>query len=108
MRFRVLGSGSSGNTTVVESGDTRILIDAGLGAREMAERLETAGVDPASLAAIVLSHEHTDHSRGAASFAGRRGARSARASLRQSQGRATAAAGERRLPTVTLELRRGG
>jgi phosphoribosyl 1,2-cyclic phosphodiesterase len=75
VRFRVLGSGSSGNTTVVESGDTRILIDAGLGAREMAERLESAGVDPASLAAIVLSHEHTDHSRGAASFSKRWGVR---------------------------------
>ena len=75
MRFRVLGSGSSGNTTVVESGATRILIDAGLGAREMAERLESAGVAPDSLAAIVLSHEHTDHSRGAASFSRRFGVR---------------------------------
>ena len=75
MRFRVLGSGSSGNTTVVESGTTRILIDAGLGAREMAERLQSAGVDPASLSAIVLSHEHTDHARGAASFSRRFGVR---------------------------------
>jgi phosphoribosyl 1,2-cyclic phosphodiesterase len=75
VRFRVLGSGSSGNTTLVDSGATRILIDAGLGAREMAERLQTAGVDPASLAAIVLSHEHTDHSRGAASFSRRFGVR---------------------------------
>ena len=75
MRFRVLGSGSSGNTTVIESGATRILIDAGLGARDMAERLESAGVDPSSLAAIVLSHEHTDHSRGAASFSKKWGVR---------------------------------
>lgn len=75
MRFRVLGSGSSGNTTVIESGETRILIDAGLGARDMAERLASAGVDPSSLAAIVLSHEHTDHSRGAASFSKKWGVR---------------------------------
>src|SRR6185503_13831887 len=67
LRFRVLGSGSSGNTTVVESARTRILIDAGLGVRETAERLESAGIDPCSLAAILVSHEHGDHSKGAAS-----------------------------------------
>jgi phosphoribosyl 1,2-cyclic phosphodiesterase len=71
----VLGSGSSGNTTVIEAGETRILIDAGLGARDMAERLESAGVAPSSLSAIVLSHEHTDHSRGAASFSKKWGVR---------------------------------
>lgn len=75
MRFRVLGSGSSGNTTVIESGSTRILIDAGLGPREMAERLESAGVDPASIGAVVVSHEHTDHARGAAAFSRKWGAR---------------------------------
>ncbi len=68
MRFRILGSGSSGNTTLVESGETRLLIDAGLGPREMAERLQSAGLDPASITAIVLSHEHQDHAKGAASF----------------------------------------
>jgi phosphoribosyl 1,2-cyclic phosphodiesterase len=68
LRFRVLGSGSSGNTTVVESARTRILIDAGLGLRETQERLESAGIDPCSIAAILVSHEHGDHSRGAASL----------------------------------------
>jgi len=63
----VLGSGSSGNATLVESGACRILLDAGLGQRELQERLESAGVDPASLEAIYLSHEHGDHSKGAAS-----------------------------------------
>lgn len=75
MRFRVLGSGSSGNTTLVESGGTRVLIDAGLSAREMAERVLSAGVDPASLSAIVLSHEHIDHARGAASYSRKWGVR---------------------------------
>jgi len=75
VRFRVLGSGSSGNTTLVECGGTSILIDAGLGAREMAERLQSQGVDPGSLAAIVLSHEHGDHCRGAASFSKKWGVR---------------------------------
>ncbi len=75
MRFRVLGSGSSGNTTLVEAEGTRILIDAGLGPREMAERVQSAGIDPASIAAIVLSHEHQDHSKGAVSFSRKWGVR---------------------------------
>lgn len=75
MRFRVLGSGSSGNTTLVEAGGTAVLIDAGLGARELAERLLSLGIDPASIAAILLTHEHGDHSRGAASFSDKWGVR---------------------------------
>jgi phosphoribosyl 1,2-cyclic phosphodiesterase len=75
VRFRVLGSGSSGNTTLVEAGNTHILIDAGLGSRELAERLITAGVDPAHLDAIVLSHEHQDHAKGAPAFSRKWGVR---------------------------------
>jgi len=75
MRFRVLGSGSSGNATLVESGSVRVLLDAGLGPCELAERLESAGVDPASLALVLLSHEHQDHARGAASFSKKWGVR---------------------------------
>jgi phosphoribosyl 1,2-cyclic phosphodiesterase len=74
-RFRVLGSGSSGNATLVEVGATRILLDAGLGPRELAERIQSAGVDPASIDAIFLSHEHSDHARGAASFSRKWGVR---------------------------------
>lgn len=75
LRFRVLGSGSTGNATLVEGGDTRILIDAGLGPRSLAERLQSAGVDPASLSAVFLSHEHSDHCRGAAPFSAKWGVR---------------------------------
>lgn len=75
LRFRVLGSGSSGNATLVEGGGTRILLDAGLGPRELAERLLSAGVDPSSIDAIFLSHEHSDHARGAASFSRKWGVR---------------------------------
>ncbi len=75
MRFRVLGSGSSGNTTLVEAGGTCLLIDAGLGIREIGERLESLGIDPASIAAVLLTHEHTDHARGAASFSSKWGVR---------------------------------
>jgi phosphoribosyl 1,2-cyclic phosphodiesterase len=71
LRFRVLGSGSGGNATLVEAGGTRVLLDAGLGPRTLAERLESVGVDPTSLAAVVLSHEHGDHARGAAAFSRR-------------------------------------
>lgn len=73
LRFRVLGSGSSGNATLVEGGGTRVLIDAGLGPRSLAERLQSAGVDPAGLAAILVSHEHSDHAKGAASFSAKWG-----------------------------------
>lgn len=69
----MLGSGSSGNATLIEAGATRLLIDAGLGPRDLAERLTAAGVDPASLDAILISHEHGDHARGAASFSRRWG-----------------------------------
>lgn len=68
IRFRVIGSGSTGNATLVEAGEDRVLLDAGLGPRELACRVQDAGVDPASLDAVFLSHEHGDHARGAASF----------------------------------------
>jgi phosphoribosyl 1,2-cyclic phosphodiesterase len=75
LRLRVLGSGSTGNATLIEGDGCRILIDAGLGPRQLAERLESAGVDPASLAGILISHEHHDHARGAASFSAKWGVR---------------------------------
>jgi phosphoribosyl 1,2-cyclic phosphodiesterase len=75
LRFRVLGSGSSGNATLVEGGGVRILLDAGLGPRELAERLQSVGVDPASVDAIFLSHEHQDHAKGAVSFSRKWGVR---------------------------------
>lgn len=65
MRVCVLGSGSSGNCTFVERGSTRILIDAGLRAKDIVERLARIDVDPASLNGIFISHEHNDHIQGA-------------------------------------------
>jgi len=75
LRFRVLGSGSDGNATLVEGGGARVLLDAGLGPRQLAERLQSAGVDPGSLDAVFVSHEHGDHARGAAAFARKWGVR---------------------------------
>ncbi len=61
MRCIVLGSGSKGNATLVEAGQTRILIDNGFSGKELLARLQLAGIDPASLSAVLLTHEHNDH-----------------------------------------------
>jgi phosphoribosyl 1,2-cyclic phosphodiesterase len=66
MRICVLGSGSSGNATFIEHGQTRLLIDAGLRAKEIVLRLFQIGIDPATLSGIFISHEHNDHMEGAA------------------------------------------
>jgi phosphoribosyl 1,2-cyclic phosphodiesterase len=71
LRVAVLGSGSGGNAVVVESGSHRILIDAGFACREIERRLAALGVDPKSLSALVLTHEHVDHCRGAERLARR-------------------------------------
>jgi len=57
----VLASGSSGNAIYVASSTTRILIDAGLSAKQVALRLEQIGVVPESINGICISHEHGDH-----------------------------------------------
>ena len=69
MRVRVIGSGSSGNVLYVEAEDTRVLVDDGLSARETVRRLNEAGIDPASIDGILLTHEHSDHARGVSVFA---------------------------------------
>lgn len=61
MRFVVLGSGSGGNATVVEAAGTRILVDAGLSAKQLVVRMEACGIDPRTLDAVMLTHEHGDH-----------------------------------------------
>jgi phosphoribosyl 1,2-cyclic phosphodiesterase len=73
MRFAVLGSGSRGNATLIESSTTRILVDCGFGPRETERRLAEVDADPASISAIVVTHEHGDHISGVARLAGRYG-----------------------------------
>lgn len=68
MRICSLGSGSAGNATLIVAGETRILIDCGLSGRETIRRIREVGEDPARLDAIVLTHEHGDHSRGLAAI----------------------------------------
>ena len=69
VRIVPLGSGSSGNAMLVEFGTRRLLVEAGLSARALGERLDAVGVAPSSLAAILVSHEHNDHARGLERFA---------------------------------------
>jgi phosphoribosyl 1,2-cyclic phosphodiesterase len=65
MEFSVLASGSDGNSLYVQTKEARILIDAGLSCKETERRLAQNGIDPASLNALVITHEHSDHIRGA-------------------------------------------
>ena len=65
MRVCLLASGSKGNSVYVEAGDCRILVDAGLSARQILARLQEIGVDGTDLDGILISHEHIDHTRGA-------------------------------------------
>ncbi len=65
----MLASGSRGNCAIVASARTRILVDAGISARETFKRLKALGEDPRSLAAIVITHEHSDHVYGLATLA---------------------------------------
>ena len=73
MRFASLGSGSEGNGLVVEAGGSRLLIDCGFGVRDTAARLARLGIEPASLSAIMVTHEHADHVGGVPAFAARHG-----------------------------------
>lgn len=59
-----LGSGSAGNAFLVESGDSRLLVDAGFSGRQIGRRLERLSVEPESIDMVVVTHEHRDHTAG--------------------------------------------
>lgn len=61
MKFTVLGSGSTGNAVLISSGETNVLVDAGMSAREIVRRLHDVEVDPKMLDGILVTHEHGDH-----------------------------------------------
>jgi phosphoribosyl 1,2-cyclic phosphodiesterase len=71
LRVCVLGSGSKGNCTYIESPEARILIDAGLSARQIEQRLRQIGRSPAALDGVLISHEHSDHIQGVGALARR-------------------------------------
>jgi phosphoribosyl 1,2-cyclic phosphodiesterase len=66
VRFTVLASGSKGNSSVITTGQTSILVDCGLSCRETFRRMRLAGEEPEKLSAIVITHEHQDHVGGVA------------------------------------------
>ena len=73
MKVCVLGTGSSGNSTLVEAGETRVLVDAGFSGRDLVRRLAHAGLPPEGIHGIVITHDHSDHTRGAGVFSRRNG-----------------------------------
>lgn len=73
MKIAVLGSGSRGNAVVVESGGHRVLVDAGFSCRQLELRMRSVGVEPETIEALILTHEHTDHVCGAELFSRRYG-----------------------------------
>ena len=70
-RLVVLGSGSGGNVLVLENGSHRLMVDAGLSCREIEKRLAKVGIDGEGFDGLVLTHEHSDHTRGVKRFSRR-------------------------------------
>lgn len=69
MKLTILGSGSAGNASYVETDETRLLVDAGFSGRQIRQRLATIGRVPENLTAILITHEHSDHISGLAAIA---------------------------------------
>ncbi|MED6298907.1 MAG: MBL fold metallo-hydrolase [Verrucomicrobiota bacterium] len=64
LSFISLGSGSSGNSALVYTEKTFVLVDAGISAKQLRIRLKDVGVDPDKLDGILITHEHGDHTKG--------------------------------------------
>jgi phosphoribosyl 1,2-cyclic phosphodiesterase len=64
MKVTVLGSGSTGNAVLISTEKTRVLVDAGLSAKQLLERVAAVGEDSARLDGILITHEHSDHAGG--------------------------------------------
>jgi len=64
LKICVLGSGSKGNSIYIGDQETNFLIDAGLSGKETEKRLENVGVSLAEISAVLISHEHSDHTKG--------------------------------------------
>ena len=64
MRFKILGSSSSGNAALLITDNCKVLIDAGFTARRLGQLLEECGESIDTIDAVFLTHEHSDHSSG--------------------------------------------
>ena len=69
IQFTILGSGSGGNCAYLETDETRLLIDAGFSGRQIRQRLAGINRTPETLAGILITHEHTDHTQGLVTLA---------------------------------------
>ncbi|WP_336787761.1 MBL fold metallo-hydrolase [Paenibacillus sp. MMO-177] len=69
LTFTVLGSGSTGNATIVSNGDKMVLVDAGLSMKKIEELMREQGVSGHQLSALFVTHEHSDHIKGLGAFA---------------------------------------
>lgn len=74
MHLQTLSSGSGGNATLVRAGAHTLLVDAGLGPRSMAERLERAGTSVGALQHVAVTHGHLDHAHSAGALSKKSGA----------------------------------
>jgi len=68
LNFCSLYSGSSGNSLFVESENAKILVDTGMSCKKIEEALNSIEVDPSSINAILVTHEHADHIKGLATI----------------------------------------
>lgn len=73
MRFASLGSGSQGNSLIVDAGETKVLVDCGFSVRATVERLGRLQIAPEEIAAVLVTHEHSDHVTGVFRFCNRFG-----------------------------------
>jgi phosphoribosyl 1,2-cyclic phosphodiesterase len=69
VQLTILGSGSGGNCAYLETGETRLLVDAGLSGRQIRQRLLSIGRTPENLSGVLVTHDHTDHTQGLAVLA---------------------------------------
>lgn len=68
IRYAALASGSNGNSYYIAKGNTAVLIDAGINNKHLHLRMAALGINPATISAIFVTHEHTDHISGLAVF----------------------------------------
>jgi len=75
VKFAYLGSGSRGNSALVEAGTTCIMLDCGFSVRQTQQRLARLGRSPSDIDALLVTHEHSDHASGVGAMARRHGIR---------------------------------
>lgn len=67
-KFCSLYSGSTGNSSLIQTENTKILVDAGESAKKLAEALNSINVEPTEINGILITHEHSDHIKGLGTF----------------------------------------